>query len=94
MQVVPEPRPERSITLTLPAAAQLLGISETLARQMAREGRFPGAFQLGRRWLVHRVTLEDQVTRMARGMPIEHEPDRVLSRALDEARFRQTRAAK
>jgi len=33
-----------SITLTLPAAARLLGVSETLARQMAREGRFPGAF--------------------------------------------------
>ncbi len=77
-----------SITLTLPAAAQLLGVSETLARQMAREGRFPGAFQLGRVWRVHRQTFDEQVARLARGQPVEHEEDRILGRALDEARFR------
>lgn len=79
-----------SITLTLPAAAQLLGVSETLARQMAREGRFPGAFQLGRVWRVHRQTFDDQVARLARGQPVEHDEDRVLSRALDEVRFRRS----
>ena len=78
-----------SITLTLPAAARLLGVSETLARQMAREGRFPGAFQLGRVWRVHRQTFDEQVARLARGQPLEHEQDRILSRALDEVRFRQ-----
>lgn len=77
-----------SITLTLPAAAQLLGISETLARQMAREGRFPGAFQLGRVWRVHRETFQQQVARLARGQPPDHLEDRVLTRALDESRFR------
>jgi hypothetical protein len=34
-----EPMTTASITLTLPAAARLLAISETLARQMAREDR-------------------------------------------------------
>jgi excisionase family DNA binding protein len=84
-----EPMTTMSITLTLPAAAQLLGVSETLARQMAREGRFPGAFQLGRAWRVHRQTFDEEVARLARGQPLEHPEDRVLSRALDEARFRQ-----
>jgi len=55
---------------------------------MAREGRFPGAFQLGRVWRVHRQTFDDQVAQLARGLPLEREEDRVLSRALDEARFR------
>src|SRR5919199_5116158 len=79
---------EGSITLTLSAAAGLLGISETLARQMAREGRFPGAFQLGRVWRVHRQTFDEQVARLARGQPLEHEEDRILSRAFDEVRLR------
>ena len=84
--------PSSAITLTLPGAAHLLGISETLARQMAREGRFPGAFQLGRVWRVHRQTFDDQVTRMARGLPIdEPEPDRILTRALEDARQRHDR---
>jgi excisionase family DNA binding protein len=77
-----------SITLTLPAAARLLGVSETLARQMAREGRFPGAFQHGRVWRVHRQTFEEQVARLARRQPLDYQEDRVLSRALEEARFR------
>ena len=79
-----------SITLTLPAAAQLLGVSETLARQMAREGRFPGAFQLGRAWRVHRQTFDEQVARLARGQALEHDQDRILSRAFDDVRFRQS----
>lgn len=87
----PDEETPPSITLTLPAAAQLLGISETLARQMAREGRFPGAFQLGRVWRVHRATFDDQVARMANGRAVDNEPDRILIRALDEARSRQAR---
>jgi excisionase family DNA binding protein len=82
-----------SITLTLPAAARLLGVSETLARQMAREGRFPGAFQLGRVWRVHRQTFDEQVARLARGKALEHDEDEILSRALDEVRFRRTGSA-
>jgi excisionase family DNA binding protein len=82
-----------SITLTLPAAARLLGVSETLARQMARQGRFPGAFQLGRVWRVHRQTFNEDVARLARGLPLEHEEDHALSRALDEVRFRHSTSA-
>jgi excisionase family DNA binding protein len=88
-----EPMTTASITLTLPAAARLLAISETLARQMAREGRFPGAFQLGRVWRVHRETFEEQVARLARGQPIDCLEDRALRRALDETRFRQGTSA-
>jgi hypothetical protein len=29
------------------------------------------------------------IARMARGLPVEHEPDRILTRALDEARIRR-----
>jgi excisionase family DNA binding protein len=75
--------PTTSITLTLPGAARLLGVSETLARQMARAGRFPGAFQLGRAWRVHRQTFDEEVARLARGLPLEHVEDQILSRALD-----------
>ena len=80
--------PTTSITLTLPGAARLLGVSETLARQMARAGRFPGAFQLGRAWRVHRQTFDEEVARLARGLPLDHVEDQILSRALDEVRFR------
>jgi len=89
-----EPMTTTSITLTLPAAARLLGVSETLARQMAREGRFPGAFQLGRVWRVHRQTFDEEVARLARGLPLEHVEDHILSRALDEVRFRHGSAGR
>ena len=51
---------------------------------MAREGRFPGAFQLGRVWRVHRQTFDEQVARLARGQPLDHDEDRILRRALKE----------
>jgi hypothetical protein len=56
---------------------------------MASAGRFPGAFQIGRVWRVHRVTFEEQVVQMARGRPLDRGADDILRRALDEARFRQ-----
>jgi predicted DNA-binding transcriptional regulator AlpA len=82
----------QSITLTLPAAARLLGISETLGRELARRGQFPGAFRIGRAWRVHRATFEEQVAQMARGQPLEPDPDRILVRAREEARFRANRS--
>ncbi|MGO9661656.1 MAG: helix-turn-helix domain-containing protein [Acidimicrobiales bacterium] len=43
--------------VSVPEAAQLLGISKDLAYDLARRGELPGAFQLGRRWRVSLVKL-------------------------------------
>ena len=45
------------LVLTIPAAAQLLGISSDLAYDLARRNELPGAVQLGRRWVVSRPKL-------------------------------------
>jgi len=37
-----------SVTISLPEAAKLLGISESLAREMSRAGEFPGAVPFAR----------------------------------------------
>lgn len=42
---------------SVPEAAEMLGISKDLAYDLARRGELPGAFQLGRRWLVSLVKL-------------------------------------
>jgi predicted DNA-binding transcriptional regulator AlpA len=39
-----------SVSMSIAEVAKLVGISESLARQLARENRFPGAFRLG--WLL------------------------------------------
>lgn len=43
--------------VSVPEAAQLLGISKNLAYDLARRGELPGAFKLGRRWRVSLVRL-------------------------------------
>jgi hypothetical protein len=80
--------PDASITITLPYVAKLLNISETLARHKARAGRVPGAFKIGRRWVVHRATFEEGIACWARGVPFAHEQNSVAARALGEAHFR------
>lgn len=81
--------PPQSITITLPEAAALLGISESLARQLARRGEFPGAFKLGGRTLVHRQVFLEEVERRARGQSLaQANPDHLLERALRDAHAR------
>ena len=46
---------------SVPEAAEMLGISKDLAYDLARRGELPGAFQLGRRWLVSLVKLRAAV---------------------------------
>lgn len=46
---------------SVPEAARLLGISKDLAYDLARRGKLPGAFQLGRRWRVSLVRLRAAV---------------------------------
>jgi len=46
---------------SVPEAARLLGISKDLAYDPARRGELPGAFQLGRRWLVSLIKLRAAV---------------------------------
>jgi hypothetical protein len=84
--VAPEP-----ITWSIPFASAMWGVSETTGRDLARRGLFPGAFKVPgtRRWLVHVATFHDDIARLARGLPIERGPDRILIRALDEGRLRQ-----
>jgi predicted DNA-binding transcriptional regulator AlpA len=78
-----------SVTLSLPEAAQILGISESLARQLARRGEFPGAFRLSGRVLVHRQIFLEELERLGRGGQLaETDPDRVLARAMGDARAR------
>jgi excisionase family DNA binding protein len=56
----PEPNRRRSAdpyVVSVPEAAELLGISKDLAYDLARRGDLPGAIQLGRRWRVSLVRL-------------------------------------
>jgi excisionase family DNA binding protein len=49
------------LVVTVPQAAELLGISKDLAYDLARRGELPGAVQLGRRWIVSLVRLQNAV---------------------------------
>ena len=44
-------KPEKKLTITVPEAARMLGISRGLAYEMAREGTIP-ALRFGRRMVV------------------------------------------
>lgn len=44
--------------LTIPQAAELIGISAHTARLWANEGRFPGAVKLGRKLPIPRASLD------------------------------------
>ena len=46
---------------SVPEVAEMLGISKDLAYDLARRGELPGAFQLGRRWLVSLIRLRAAV---------------------------------
>ena len=86
------PNNEASITMSIPEACALLGISQSLGRQLAGKGEFPGAFKLGGRWLVHRAIFEAELERLARGEPLaERDTDRILARAMADARARLSR---
>ena len=78
-----------TITLTLNEAARLLGVSASTAREQAKLRKWPGAFQIGSKWLVHRATFMDGIERMAKGEQVPSSTgDALLERSLDEARFR------
>jgi excisionase family DNA binding protein len=47
-----------SATIGVSEAARLLGISRNLTYDLARTHRLPGAFRLGRRWLVSTASLD------------------------------------
>jgi excisionase family DNA binding protein len=59
------PQPRRiladPLVVSVPEAAELLGISKDLAYDLARRGELPGAFQLGRRWRVSLLKLRTAV---------------------------------
>ena len=45
------------LSLSVPQAAERLGISKDLAYALTRRGELPGAFRIGRRWRVSAVRL-------------------------------------
>jgi excisionase family DNA binding protein len=47
--------------ISVPRAAELLGISKDLGYDLARRGELPGAIQLGRRWRVSLIRLRAAV---------------------------------
>lgn len=55
--------------MNVPTAAGMLGISRTLAFQLEREGKLPGAFRLGGRILVSRAALSRYVNDEPAGSP-------------------------
>lgn len=83
---------EPSITMTLPEACRRFGIGITTGRELARQGRFPGAFRIGKVWRVHREIFDQEVERLARGGALAPgASDEVLKRALSDAQARMER---
>ncbi len=52
------PAPQHQAPLTVPQAARLLGISTTMAYEMAARNELPGMVRIGRLVKVHRPTLD------------------------------------
>lgn len=50
--------PAKPLTVSVPTAAQMLGISRGHAFELARRGELPGAIRLGGRVVVSRSKLE------------------------------------
>lgn len=80
--------------MTLRVAAKRASVSYTHARELASRGKFPGAFQLGHAWRVHRQIFEQEIERLARGEKPQFSADDILTRAFDEARFRASRRSR
>jgi excisionase family DNA binding protein len=57
--------------LTVGAAAELLGISRTVAYSWARSGDLPGAVQIGGRWHVRRAVLEAWLAGQESSLPAD-----------------------
>jgi hypothetical protein len=58
-------RDEVPPTIGLDEAARWLGLSYESARQRAKAGRLPGAFQIGTRWRVSRRGILREIERLA-----------------------------
>ncbi len=50
---------EPKLALSAEEAFAVLGISRPHGFRMLREGRIPGAFRLGKRWIISRARLEE-----------------------------------
>ena len=80
--------------MTLRAAAKQASVSYTHARDLASRGKFPGAFQLGHAWRVHRAIFQAELEQLARGEGAHVSPDEVLAQALREAHQRVSNGRK
>lgn len=50
--------------LTIPEVARMANVSRTAVLYAVREGRIPGAFQIGRTWAIPRAAAEDYAPRV------------------------------
>lgn len=53
------------ISISVPEAATLIGISDQHAYDLSAEGKLPGSYRMGRRVLVHKPTLMAALEQMA-----------------------------
>jgi excisionase family DNA binding protein len=60
-EVAVKDNPDQRLTVDVPTAARLLGISRGGAYELARRGELPGAIRLGQRVVVSRRALERAV---------------------------------
>lgn len=51
-------RASKRLTVDVPKAAEMLGISRAYAFELARDGRLPGAIKLGNRIVVSREVID------------------------------------
>ena len=49
---------DEPMTLTIPEACVLLGLSRNYGFRLAGQGKFPGARRVGNRWIVSRKALQ------------------------------------
>lgn len=57
--------PEEPVSISIPKAAAILGISPGHAYALNKEGKLPGAYRLGTRVLVHVPTLLREIEKAA-----------------------------
>jgi len=71
--------PEERLTLTVEQAAEMAGISRSLAYFLAKGGRLPGALRLGHRLIVSRHAFELYLNGDGVGFPPPTPPPREAS---------------
>lgn len=56
-----EQKAVREVYITIAEAMELLGVTDARISQLCTSGKFPGAFRMGRTWLIPREAAERYV---------------------------------